>query len=133
MIAITFSLFRKCLLTLVILGLLLSAFVIGANWGTGQSLTPDLLESGLKRDMTIDEVESRLGFRKGELRKKLNEASPWPDTTRAINISEPGLGSCLRVQTEVTLWFDTQDRLRRGWINFVDCVLEDGREMSLAD
>jgi hypothetical protein len=133
MAAITFSLFRKCLVTLFLLGALLCALLIGANWGTGQPLTPHLLESRLNCGMTSDEVESRLSFRTGELRKQLNQANSWPDGTRAFNISEPGLGSCLRVQTEVTLWFDAQDRLRRGWIKFVDCVHEDGREMSLAD
>lgn len=105
--------------------------MIVPHYGTRQEITPQIAESQLKNGMTVDEVEATLGISQGTLRQKMNVYDS--DGTMAVNITEPGFGSCFHRQTEITVWFDPNGRLERGWINFVSCTTEKGREAAFAD
>ena len=91
-----------------LLGFLGLVILFWCFWGSSES--PQAVESRIFLGMTQDQVERSLGLTAGSLH--LTRAA---DGTFWTTLNRPGLGSVFVTQSEVTLTFTTDKRLRDGY------------------
>lgn len=105
------SAWQSCWFAGMVLVVLVHAvwFMISLSyWGSGQVITPEIVEKKLKLGMTPSQCEYALAVPPGSI---VEQSSLRSDRITRVHLCESGIGSWFVPQYEITLVFDSRGKL----------------------